>query len=65
VLGFNLGHLWDRQDLLSQALAEILQKVAAGTFRPLVDRTFPLEQAAEAHAYIHAHKNFGKVVLIP
>ncbi|MCE9625864.1 MAG: medium chain dehydrogenase/reductase family protein [Deltaproteobacteria bacterium] len=63
VLGFNLGHLWDRQALLQSSLAEILDLVAARTFRPLVDKTFPMEQAAQAHAYLHEHQNFGKVLL--
>lgn len=63
VMGFNLGHLWDRKDLLNQSLRDILQKVEAGVFKPMVDRSFPLEKASEAHAYIHAHQNFGKVVL--
>ncbi len=63
VMGFNLGHLWDRRDLLNRSLVEILELVASGVFKPLVDRSFPLEKAGEAHAYLHAHKNFGKVVL--
>jgi NADPH:quinone reductase-like Zn-dependent oxidoreductase len=29
-----------------------------------VDRTFPLENAGEAHAYIEARRNIGKVVLV-
>jgi len=63
VMGFNLGHLWDRRSLLQQALVDILKNIEAGIFKPLVDRSFPLEKAGEAHAYLHAHKNFGKVVL--
>jgi len=63
VMGFNLGHLWDRKDLLAQSLIDILALIEAGSLHPLVDRSFPLEKAAEAHAYLHAHKNFGKVVL--
>jgi NADPH:quinone reductase-like Zn-dependent oxidoreductase len=65
VMGFNMGHLWDRQELLSASLKDILEKIQAGVIKPLVDRSFPLEQAGEAHAYLHAHKNFGKVVLMP
>lgn len=63
VMGFNLGHLWDAKDMLRQAIADILKNIEAGIFKPLVDKTFPLEKAGEAHAYLHAHKNFGKVIL--
>jgi len=34
VMGFNLGHLWDRQALLQSSLAEILRLISAGTFQP-------------------------------
>jgi NADPH:quinone reductase-like Zn-dependent oxidoreductase len=63
VMGFNLGHLWDRRDMLRKAIGDILKNVESGVFKPLIDRSFPLERAGEAHAYLHAHKNFGKVVL--
>lgn len=63
VMGFNLGHLWDRSETLAQAMQEILNLIEGGKLRPTVDRTFPMERAAEAHAYLHAHKNFGKVLL--
>ena len=42
---------------------QILADVAAGRLRPVVARTFPLEQAAEAHRFIQARSNIGKVVL--
>ena len=42
----------------------ILQGVEDGWVRPYVDKTFPLEQAGEAHRYIEERKNIGKVVLV-
>jgi putative PIG3 family NAD(P)H quinone oxidoreductase len=40
-----------------------LPPLAAGTIRPMIDTVFPLAQAAEAHRYLEANKNFGKIVL--
>ena len=37
--------------------------VADGRLRPPVDRTFPLAEAAAAHAYLEAGEHLGKVVL--
>ncbi len=63
VMGVNLGHLWHKAEALTSMLEEIIQLVHAGTFAPVVDATFPLEKCGEAHAYIQARKNFGKVLL--
>ncbi len=37
--------------------------IAAGQVRPLIDATFPLADAAEAHAHLEAGEHVGKVVL--
>jgi len=38
--------------------------IAAGKLRPIVDRTFPLAQAAAAHAWLESGGHVGKVVLV-
>lgn len=48
--------------------AQLLEKnlgpwLAARTLRPVIDRTFPLEEAAAAHAYVAGNQSFGKVLL--
>jgi len=50
---------------LSAALAKIMDAIAAKKLNALVDRVFPLSQAAEAHRYIAGRNQFGKVLLRP
>ncbi|MBO9559938.1 MAG: NAD(P)H-quinone oxidoreductase [Caulobacter sp.] len=38
--------------------------IAAGKLKPVIDATFPLEEAAAAHAYLEAGEHVGKVVLL-
>jgi NADPH:quinone reductase-like Zn-dependent oxidoreductase len=63
VIGVNLGHLWDRIDLLRREMLGVLADCEQGRLRPVVGKTFPLEQASAAHRYIQERQNVGKVVL--
>ena len=65
VLGVNLGHLWDQADEMRNWVKKLLSYYERGDIRPHVDRVFPFAEAAEAHAYIEARKNIGKVLLEP
>lgn len=60
-LGAELAHGPRAHDNISRLLAE----VAAGELRVVVDRTFPLAEAAAAHAYMEDRRAFGRVVLVP
>ena len=42
-----------------------LRDVAAGSLKVVIDRTYPLSEAAAAHAYIESRQAFGRVLLIP
>ena len=46
-------------------IADLLARVASGDVRVVIDRTFPLAEAAAAHAYIESRRAFGRVVLAP
>ena len=41
----------------------VYELVASGAAKPIVDKVFPLADAAAAHEYLEAGKQFGKVVL--
>lgn len=43
--------------------ARVWPWIEAGKVRPQVDRTFPLDQAAQAHAYLEEGAHVGKIVL--
>ena len=43
--------------------ATVLKLVAAGKLKPVVDRTFPLQECRLAHEYLAAGEQFGKVVV--
>lgn len=63
VFGVNMGHLWHRADLFRKMSDEILRLIGEGKLDPMVDKTFPFDQAADAHNYLQQRKNFGKVLL--
>ncbi|MGH2695067.1 MAG: zinc-binding dehydrogenase, partial [Actinomycetota bacterium] len=44
---------------------EVAPLLAAGTLRPIIDRTYPLEQAEDAYAALASNTTFGKIVLAP
>lgn len=65
VSGTNMGHLFDRLDLLRPQFEALLALYAEGKLHPRVDRSFKFSEAAAAHHFIHDRKAIGKVVLVP
>jgi NADPH2:quinone reductase len=46
-------------------IAAHLEAIARGELRVVIDRTYPLADAAAAHAYIESRQSFGRVLLVP
>jgi len=65
VIGFHLGKLLTRPDLVGDALAQLNRWIEEQKIRPVVGPAFPLREAAAAHAMVSDRKNYGKVVLLP
>ncbi len=56
-------------EIFSDRVHDMIQRhvdeVANDKLRVVIDSTFPLEDAAAAHAYIESRKAFGRVLLLP
>jgi NADPH:quinone reductase-like Zn-dependent oxidoreductase len=48
-----------------EELTEGLNYLKSGHIRPVLDRTFPLADAGDAHAYVESRRVRGSVVLLP
>lgn len=66
VIGLYLGLYRERDPgLARQWVAELVKLAEAGSLKPIVFKTFPLWDAAEALALLVSRRSYGKVVLIP
>jgi NADPH:quinone reductase-like Zn-dependent oxidoreductase len=65
VLAFNLSYLFERGEILGEAMAELLAWVGAGRVRPPPVRAYRLHEAAQAHAALESGDSVGKLVLLP
>jgi NADPH2:quinone reductase len=64
VHGFHLGHaLAHRPKQVFSAIDRLTELLSAETVEVVIDRSFPLERAADALAYVEDRKTRGKVVL--
>lgn len=46
-------------------IERLIRDVAKGELKVVIDRTYPLSEAAEAHRYIESRQAFGRVLLVP
>jgi NADPH2:quinone reductase len=53
------------RDRVHPMVARHIADLASGALRIVVDRRYPLAEAAEAHRYIESRQAFGRVVLVP
>jgi len=57
IVGTNLGSIVE--------LRTVLDEVAAGRLKPVIDRAFPLKDARAAVQHVLDRRNKGKVLLVP
>lgn len=65
ISGVNMGHLFNRLDLLKPQFENLIAMYERGEIKPHVDKVFSFREAALAHHYLHDRKARGKVLLVP
>jgi NADPH:quinone reductase len=65
VVGFYLFHCLQRPGMFTDALSELFARAARGELHAVVGRTYPLEQAAQAHIDLRERRTTGKLLLDP
>jgi NADPH2:quinone reductase len=59
------GAILPEYDRIHPMIADMLGRVASGELRVEIDRSFPLAEAAAAHAYLESRQAFGRVIITP
>jgi NADPH:quinone reductase len=65
LIGYYLGAELATGERARTRIAALLERVARGDLRVLIDRRYPLSEAAAAHAYVEGRQAVGRVLLIP
>jgi len=61
--GYTFGVLRDSPERWEAMKSYIYGHLADGTFKPKVDRVFPLAEAADAYRYLESNAQVGKIVI--
>jgi NADPH2:quinone reductase len=65
VMGFWLVDCLSDPAMLATPMKELMDMTAAGSLRPVVGATYPLDEARRAHEDMRARATTGKVILVP
>ncbi len=61
----SLSILGSHDSIKPKDLESIIQAVAKGRYRTVLDEVMPLSQARQAHAKMERNPGFGKIILVP
>jgi NADPH:quinone reductase-like Zn-dependent oxidoreductase len=61
--GWVASEIWNKPDRFAKYKDLILSGLATGKLKPVIAKTFPLAQIVEAHRYLEANQQLGKIVV--
>jgi len=65
LITFNLSFLFDRRDLLGEAMVDLINWYKEGKIKAPTTKCYPLERVGDAHKELESGKTMGKLVLLP
>jgi len=63
IRGWVASEIWNHPQRFERYKAIILQGLARGKLKPVIARTFPFNQIAEANRYLESNQQVGKIVV--
>ncbi len=63
IRGWVASFIWNRPERFVRNRDLILQGLASGHLRPVIDRTFAFEEMVEAHRHLESNQQVGKIVV--
>lgn len=63
IKGYTLFEIVTVPERLAQAKQYVVDHLISGDFKPRIDKTFPLSEIVEAHRYMEANEQIGKIVV--
>jgi NADPH:quinone reductase-like Zn-dependent oxidoreductase len=63
IRGWVASTIWNDPERFARAKTLILQGLADGQLKPVIAKTFPLAQIAEAHRFLESNQQVGKVIV--
>jgi NADPH:quinone reductase-like Zn-dependent oxidoreductase len=64
IRGYSLMEVTTDPARLERGKRFVTEGLADGSLKPIIARTFPLEQIVEAHRYLESNQQFGKIVVM-
>jgi NADPH:quinone reductase-like Zn-dependent oxidoreductase len=63
VRGYTLFEITSNPESLERGKAYVYERLSSGAFKPVIARTFTLEETAEAHRFMESNQQLGKIVV--
>jgi len=61
--GYTLFEIVKDSEKLARGKRYVYEGLQSGALKPIIDRTFPLEEIVKAHQYMESNQQKGKIVV--